>query len=191
VTGDLKANCYILIDDATQHAIIIDPGANFSAINKELIGTNPLLILLTHGHYDHIGAVSELKSAYKGLIVCIGAADAELLQDSKKNMGYWSNQHIKSFTEDKLLSGNDEINFCNSKIKTLATPGHTQGSTCYFINGLLFSGDTLFKGATGRTDLYGGNQSDLTQSINRLKKLNPQTIVYPGHGLKTTIGAKI
>ncbi|GHV29688.1 MBL fold hydrolase [Clostridia bacterium] len=188
VTGKLRENCYVLI--IAEHAAIIDPGGDFESINSTLVGATPELILLTHGHYDHIGAVKEFMAKYPTVKVCVGALDAELLKFPEKNMSLWSDQVVSDICADVLLHDGNLIDFAGKRIKVIETPGHTRGSVCFWIEGVLFSGDTLFKGAIGRTDLYGGDSVSLSKSLEKLKQLKSTTIVYPGHGLKTTIGAE-
>ncbi|GHU85579.1 MBL fold hydrolase [Clostridia bacterium] len=188
VTGKLRENCYVLL--SAEHAAIIDPGDDFESINSTLIGATPELILLTHGHYDHVGAVKALVAQYKAAKICIGMFDAELLQAPEKNMSLWGDQVVSDICADVLLHDGDLIDFLGNSIKVIETPGHTKGSVCYWVEGILFSGDTLFKGAIGRTDLYGGDSASLIKSLEKLRQLDSTTIVYPGHGLKTTIGAE-
>ncbi|MDR1354143.1 MAG: MBL fold metallo-hydrolase [Oscillospiraceae bacterium] len=186
VTGELREICYLLISNSG-HAAIIDPGADPQLIIQRLESSTPTMILLTHGHYDHIGAVDALKARYEGIKVYIGAQDADFLADPQKNMSRKNNLIVSCAAADVLLEDGDSIDFDGSDIKVITTPGHTMGSVCYLVADCLFSGDTLFNGATGRTDLYGGDSVKLQESLQKLKKLNKDTVVYPGHGLKTTL----
>jgi glyoxylase-like metal-dependent hydrolase (beta-lactamase superfamily II) len=189
VTGKLRENCYVLVSD--EQAVIIDPGADFELINSGLAGAIPGLILLTHGHYDHIGAVKALVAEYAAAEVCVSALDVELLEAPEKNMSLWGDQLVSDIRADVLLHDGDLLNFSGSIIKVIGTPGHTRGSVCFGVEGILFSGDTLFKGAVGRTDLYGGDSASLSKSLEKLRQLDVNTIVYPGHGFRTTIGAEL
>jgi glyoxylase-like metal-dependent hydrolase (beta-lactamase superfamily II) len=188
VTGELRENCYVLI--SAEHAAIIDPGADFELIDSKLAGAVPELILLTHGHYDHIGAVKAFAAKYAAVKICVGTLDEELLKAPEKNMSLWGDRAVSDVCADVLLHEGDLLNFSGSGIKVVETPGHTRGSVCFELEGTLFSGDTLFKGAVGRTDLYGGDRVSLNKSLEKLKRLDVNTIVYPGHGLRTTIGAE-
>ena len=153
-------------------------------------------ILLTHGHFDHVGAVKALKERYPQVPVMIGALDEELLLEPERvYKGMLSripdSLHLKA---DRLLSDGDEIDVNGMHFTVIATPGHTPGSGCYYLedNEILFSGDTLFHGSRGRTDFPGGSESEIMKSIREklLKKLPDETAVLPGHNDSTTIGTE-
>jgi glyoxylase-like metal-dependent hydrolase (beta-lactamase superfamily II) len=167
--GDLQTNCYIVIDEKSNEAVIIDPGDEASEILRELKNLKIRYIILTHGHPDHFGAVNNIKAK----------TGAPLLMHPADN---WF------FKPDKELSEGQEIKFGEISLKVLHTPGHTKGGVCLYANGHLFSGDTLFSEAHGRTDLPGGSIEEMRKSLKRLASLPDETRVYPGHDEETTIG---
>ncbi|MDI6731644.1 MAG: MBL fold metallo-hydrolase [Candidatus Margulisbacteria bacterium] len=167
--GELQTNCFIVIDESTKDAVVIDPGDEAGKILAELKGLKVKKLIITHGHYDHVGAVKELKKRLR--------ADVLMHPDDA-----WL------FQPDVFVNDGDEINFGNLALKAIHTPGHTPGGICLYLDGHLFSGDTLFAGTYGRTDLPGGSEGLMAQSLKKLAKLPPSTKVYPGHGGQTTIG---
>ena len=188
--GYLGANCYILIDEDTRKALIIAPGAEAKRVVQDvkLEGLDVEAIVLTHGHYDHIGGADEVRQALKTKIL-IHKKDAHMLEDPSENLSSKYEGGGISFTADQRLTHEDTISFGNTTAKVIHTPGHTQGGICLLIDNHLFAGDTLFLRSVGRSDLPGGNEAQLAKSIKeRLYKLDPETTVYPGHGPETTIG---
>ena len=177
-------NCYII--DHNDECFIVDPGANSELIKKEVEGKKILGILLTHGHADHIDAIGEFN-----VPIYIHKADYHLLTDLYASC--YKMLDIKpSYIFEKLnviqIDDLDEIPFGNHFIKVFHTPGHTEGSVCFFYNDKLFSGDTLFKCGYGRYDLPTGNERKIRQSIERIITEFPDfTKVYPGHDDVTTI----
>ncbi len=189
VVGEMEVNCYIIIDELSSECAIIDAGAEPQKIidfieNEKL---SPKAIILTHGHYDHIGACAEVMNRFNVPLVS-GENESEILNSSVKNLSVIFGSNL-TLNADMFLKDGDEYSIGALKFKTIATPGHTPGGIClYFENeGVLISGDTLFFGSVGRTDLYLGNTSDLLNSLKKLAKLSDDTIVYPGHGQQTTI----
>lgn len=177
-TGVLQENAYIVYEEGTGHAVIIDPGDNAPDIigllrEKKL---EPALILLTHGHFDHTGAITAIQDAY-GTPVAMHQNDHGLLAGSVPATG-----------AVKFVDGRDTLQGYDLDIQVLHTPGHSAGSVCYLINGCLFSGDTLFKGTIGRTDFPESSPQDMRRSLEILRTLPETTPVYPGHGEPTTIG---
>lgn len=185
--GEIAVNCYLLSTDSA--AVIIDPGFSSSKID-EFIKENSnkeTLILLTHGHFDHIGAVKELKEKYK-LKVAIGELDAPALMDNTLNLSNLFGADYNGTTADILVSDGDEITVGDITFKAIYTPGHTVGGMCYLLGDILFAGDTLFKYSIGRTDFPGGDYGTLMNSIKGLLTLSDQTSVLSGHGDETHIG---
>ena len=178
VTGNIyQENCYIIFDD--KDSIIIDPGDDFDLIDNAITQNElvPSAVLLTHGHFDHVGAVKSLKEKYN-IKVYMNSDDLELL----------SFMRTKDFDIDVDIKNLEEIFVGNIKIKCIKTPGHSKGSVCYIIDDFLFSGDTLFAGSIGRCDLPGGSPVALLNTLSTIVvKLDDKFIVLPGHGEKSTI----
>ncbi len=183
--GPIATNCYFAVDD-NKNTAIVDPGANPAMVNRiiEEHELKPLAILLTHGHFDHIGAVKGIQKAYPEVKVYIGEPDAPMLPQAINNRN-WS-QFIKAedydgLRADILVNEGDEINVGDMTFKVMATPGHTRGGVCYICEDCIFSGDTLFKNECGRTDLEGGSYTEILRSLKRLHDLEGDYNVLPGH----------
>lgn len=191
ILGMVRTNCYVISNTNTNHAIVIDPADNAAAITGYLQdnGLELEAILLTHGHFDHILAASEL-AGRTGAVVYAHETEGSLLKDPGLNVSREIGTEV-SITPGVLLKDGDEILLASFKIGVIHTPGHTAGSACYYFKdyGMLFSGDTLFYESVGRTDLPTGSSGRLIASIrNKLMALNDDVKVYPGHGMSTTIG---
>lgn len=191
VVGSVGTNCYFVFRDDAKKALVFDPGDSGKKIYDRLKenGIEVSAILLTHGHFDHILGVKELKEA-AGCKVYSPEAEQRLLEDPELNCSGMIGR-VGSVKTDEWLRDNEEIELEGIKIKVLSTPGHTEGSACFYIEeaGILIAGDTLFEGSVGRTDLPTGNMGDLVHSIrSKLMTLPEDTLVYPGHGDETTIG---
>ncbi len=173
VVGPLAANCYVVC--AGGDAVVIDPGAEANRVLKAVGGREVAAILVTHGHSDHVGAVDELV-AETGAPFMAPHLDLALLE------GY------VGVPPARLLKNGDRLEFSDISLTVIATPGHTPGSSCFYAPGVLFSGDTLFAEGVGRTDLPGGSAEALFNSIReRIFSLAGDTIIYPGHGERTTV----
>ena len=183
--GLLETNCYIL-DNGTD-AVMFDPDGEWEEISPYLQDLNLRAVILTHGHFDHIGGV-DIICEKTGAKLYINAEDEEMLTDTKKNASHLlPNYNVVCNTTPLLFEGGAVLCFGDIIIKTLHTPGHTKGSTCFICEDIMISGDTLFKNGMGRTDLYGGNISELFSSLRKLFALDINYNVYPGHGPKTTL----
>ena len=197
--GLLQTNCYIVYDDtgcngsdtADKECVIVDPGDDAGIICGKLkeLGLTPSAILLTHGHFDHIGAVDRILGRYSDVKVYAGKAEDELLHDPELNCTARVGRK-KTVNADRLIDDGGLFTEAGITFRVLATPGHTAGSVCYYVSeaDVLFAGDTLFKGSMGRTDLPTGNEKQIFISLDRLAMLPDETVVYPGHGSKTGIG---
>ncbi len=185
--GEIGTNCCFVVSESGSTAIL-DPGAQCEKIVRKIEqnGWKPGMILLTHGHFDHIGAVRELKERYS-IPVYIHSADAEMLDSPEKNGGMSLMGRSITCPWDKTVEDGANISLDELEFTVIHTPGHTKGSVCYQVKDLIFSGDTLFCGGMGRTDLYGGSYSELSASLKKLANLEGDFQVYPGHGPSTTL----
>lgn len=190
VLGMVSTNVYIAINTETKEAILIDPADSAELLEREIgaLGVRPVGILLTHGHFDHMGAAEALAKRYQ-IKIGAGSEEAEVMADTSLNL---SRQFGRPFTAspDCLYSDKEEISMAGFRIRVLHTPGHTKGGVCYYLpeEGVLFSGDTLFCESVGRSDFPTGSMSVLVRSVRGLLKNLPDgTAVYPGHESETTI----
>jgi len=176
--GALGTNCYIVTDEETKSCAIVDPGASGEALINWLDGDGlwPQYVLLTHGHYDHVGGVAALRDRYEGIPVYVHEADTHLSREL--SMGLQWTHHYKE---------GDVLTMDSVEFRVLHTPGHTPGSVCLLAEDVLLAGDTLFAGSCGRTDFPGGSWQQMMESLCRLAKL-PETVrVLPGHGEDSTM----
>lgn len=188
--GIYGVNCYILADDSTGKAAIIDPGGDADKVLSVLEDNELQLeyILLTHGHGDHIGGVKELMDRTNAPLY-IHREDLYILQDKDKNYSSRMGDNPVELDTNNFLADGDILSLGQLKIRIIHTPGHTPGGVCILVNNLLFSGDTLFANSIGRSDLDGGNHDQLIQSIkDKLMDLDEEITVLPGHGPASRIG---
>lgn len=186
--GELAANCFI-VEAPEQTAVVIDPGAEAEVITAELESRGLTLqkILLTHGHFDHIGAAAALKEKY-GAQVYISAVDEELLDDKVKSVAYLMPEiPFHPVEADVRIKEGDVISQGSMKISVMETPGHTAGSVCFIIEDCIFTGDTLFHGTIGRTDHFSGDTQTELQSVKRLAALDKNYKLCCGHGSDTDL----
>lgn len=191
--GPLFVNCYILYDNDTKEAVVIDPGDEpdliLDFVKEEGLSVN--FILCTHGHFDHIGAVKEVKDE-TGAKIILHEKDIEIYKNSPQVAIQFFGIEIEQQPEPDILIKNEEIiKIGNISLKFMHTPGHSPGSMCVYSDGYLFTGDTLFAGSVGRTDLAGGSMQDLINSLKKIATLPEETVVLPGHGPKTKISVEI
>ncbi|MDD7293995.1 MAG: MBL fold metallo-hydrolase [Oscillospiraceae bacterium] len=188
MVGALAVNCYVIVTEK-KHVVAVDVGGDAQKILQYLKENDLQLtkILLTHGHYDHIGGVAELQ-ATTGATVYIHEADAPMLSDNMLNLAQWIVGHaVPPVTDYKVLQDGDEIVQDECTFHVLHTPGHTKGSVCYQLEHTLFTGDTLFRLSRGRTDFPGGSDDELYASLQRLKQLDGEYDVLPGHNETSTL----
>lgn len=192
VVGPFDTNCYLVWDKGDNFGVIIDPGDEDKRIVEliEKSGFNPLAILITHGHADHISAMAALKKKYD-IPVYIGKGDAPMLLSAKANFSAFFGHEIVCPPADFLLNEEDVIKFGSLEFTVLETPGHSPGGICLLIGDRLFCGDSLFKGSIGRTDFEEGDHQQLIDSIDKkILSLPDDIICYPGHGPSTTVGTE-
>lgn len=191
IAGQLENNMYLVYEEDTKKAVLIDATAPVPELlyTVKNFGLDVEYILLTHGHFDHILGLTELKKALGAeAVIC---HDDLIISDNINEFTRFFGGMEESVPPvyEKFIKDGDVITVGNMQIKVIHTPGHTEGGVCYLLNDNLFSGDTLFMGSVGRTDLFGGNFDKLSDSVkNKLFKLDDNIKVYPGHGPKTTIG---
>jgi len=190
--GPIGTNCYVVrADDSAAEAVVIDPGADAPRILEELgaLGARCTAILITHGHWDHPGAVADLADA-TGAPVHMAGDERLLLEDV--NSFTPPGVDLRPYTPDVLLRGDELLELAGMSFETLRVPGHSPAHLAYFTGGALFSGDVVFAGSVGRTDLPGSDWETLVESIRMLEgRFPPETVIYSGHGAKTTLGAEL
>ncbi|MFA9424159.1 MAG: MBL fold metallo-hydrolase [Sedimentibacter sp.] len=187
--GSYFSNCYIVASDVSKEAAIIDPGADFNKIDNTIneLGVIPKIIILTHAHGDHIGAVEEFVEKY-GVKVYIHEKDAKMLSDGKENFSKVLFGKNMSINPDILLKDGDEIQLGDLKFEIIHTPGHTKGGICIKVGNIMMTGDTLFNNSIGRTDFPGGSFEEIINSIQeKIFKYDEDIIIYPGHNSPSTI----
>ncbi len=190
IVGSLETNCYLIYCEETLECAVMDPGAEpekiFLAINEKKL--KPVVLINTHGHVDHIGANKDVKERYE-IPLLIHSADVPMLNSILQSGIALFLGAKASPRPDRLLVEGEEVKIGTSSLKVIHTPGHSPGSLCFVQDGLLFSGDTLFCGGVGRTDLPGGSMEKMMDSIrNKILTLSDETLVFPGHGPQTTVG---
>ena len=188
--GQMGTNCYLVWDEKTLEAAVIDPGFEDQRIN-DIISENKLkvkYILLTHGHFDHLGGVNQIKQLTAAKVL-IHENDADCLLDPRRNLSVLAGMSMVLEPADGFLKENETIALGTVVIRVIHTPGHSKGGVCLLAEDQLFAGDTLFNTSIGRTDFADGDLKELLNGIeSKLFILDDATIVLPGHGENTTIG---
>ena len=193
VLGAAQENCYVVrAERAAAEAVVVDPGDAATELRLELAraGARCAAILVTHCHYDHIGAVADLAEG-TGAPVYMAREEAPVMAAPDE---YYAalGVHVRPYEPDVLLDGDETLELAGLELQTLRVPGHSPAHLAFHTDGSLFSGDVLFEGGVGRTDLLGGDWDTLVDSIRLLvDRFPPDTVVYPGHGPATTLGAEL
>lgn len=189
IAGPFDANNYLVIDENSKEAVLIDCSEDKSDIINDvrMNDWNVKYILITHGHFDHILGINEMKKELNAEVI-VPAEDLILIENVNANAQYFGHDVVEVPQHDKTYESAGELSVGKTIIKVIQTPGHTEGGVSLLIENNLFSGDTLFRDSFGRTDLYGGNTRKLVNSIvDVLFSLPDKTVVYPGHGPSSTI----
>ena len=184
--GPLGTNCYIVSADSSSDAVVIDPGGNAERIQAALGGRRVVAVLLTHGHFDHTGALS----AFADCPIYIHRLDAPMLGDPHLSVADLVHDRQPRPAATGFVEEGTVLSLAGLDIHVLHTPGHTSGSVTYRIGDALFTGDTMFQGSYGRTDFPGGSWEQEMNSIRKLLALPEDHPVYPGHGPQTTLAAE-
>ena len=191
LTCPFSTNTYFVWDEKTKHAAIADPGADSDFISEKINEYEiiPQQIWLTHGHFDHMFAAGKLSEKYS-IPVFMNPKDRELFDifyDQAVAYGFDENDY-REITDIINVGHGDTFRLGEETVSVLATPGHSKGSVCYVTDAGVLVGDLIFNQSVGRTDLYGGNMSELLESIkNNILPMKDTTVLYPGHGCKTTV----
>ena len=190
LVSEAYTNCYLVKNEENDEGFIIDPGGSALKISRcvEQMGMTPKAILLTHGHFDHIGAVDELRERYD-IKVYVSEEESKFMQNYNNNLSVFFGEGM-IVKPDITIHDGEELEIAGIKMKFILTPGHTPGSGCFYVEdeGVLFSGDTLFCMSRGRTDFPGGSEREIIDSIrNKLLVLPGETVVLAGHNEQTTI----
>ena len=193
VLGAYQTNCYILRDNAAaKDCLLVDTGLEADELIDFLRAhkLNPVAVVLTHGHADHITGLAALREKFSAIKVYVHKLDAKMLTGAQSNLSELAGKLFSTEPADFLIEEGDVIEQADIRLEVLHTPGHTPGGICLYSKdeGIVFSGDTLFAESVGRTDFPGGNMAQLVKSVReKLFILPDETIVYPGHGPATTI----
>lgn len=189
VVGPLQENCFIVGDKKTKQAIVIDPGDEPDRILDEIkdSGLEISAVILTHAHFDHIGAAGDIKKA-TGVKILMHREDVESYALAKDQAAFWGFDMDDIPEPDGFVDEGQEIKAGDLSFKVMHTPGHSKGGICLYGEGAVFTGDTIFQGSVGRTDFPGGSIEDLRKSFKRLLDLPDDTKIFPGHGPDTAVG---
>ena len=186
ITGPLKVNSYFVVNEETNEAVLIDGGESYNKIKsiEQEYGIKVKAELLTHAHFDHAGCAKKLQD--DGVKIYISKIDSPKLLNND-NLGVYFGRKFDSFTPDYTFSDGDKICILGFNFKAMITPGHTDGSACFILDDIIFTGDTLFYECVGRTDFISGNREDIINSVKKLFALPGDYKICPGHEEETTM----
>lgn len=187
--GAMEENCYLVSRPGEESLFIVDPGAEAERVAAAVGTRRPEAVLLTHAHFDHMGAADALCSRYQ-IPLYVHEADAAKLNDPLGNVSALFGQPLQVCATPVLLCDGQELTLAGLSVRTMHTPGHSAGSCCFLVenDACVFTGDTLFNGGYGRTDFPDGDFTALRESLGRLFKLTPKRPAWPGHGGATFAG---
>lgn len=189
IVSIMQTNCYFVTDKATGLSAVIDPGAYTPGLTQKIeeAGEKLRYVLLTHGHFDHIGKADEIRKQ-TGAKIVICADEKEFLRSNDLNLSIMvTPSGFDPFDADILLDENGIVQLGETQFRLIKTPGHTKGGACYIADNVIFTGDTLMKETIGRTDFPTGSYKEMIESLKKLAALAGDYIVYPGHDDKTTL----
>lgn len=187
--GPLQSNCYVVFDEKSRDAMVIDPGDDAPVILRAVRERDLRLLFLvcTHGHFDHVGVAGKIREA-TGAQIVLNREDLEIYRRAEGQAAFWGYRMDQPPDPDLFVVEEDYVRVGDLSFMVYHTPGHSPGGICLYGHGVVFTGDTLFAGSVGRTDFHGGSIAELKNSFRRLMGFPPETMVLPGHGGSSTIG---
>ena len=189
IVSIMQTNCYFVTDKASGFCAVVDPGAYTPGLTQKIeeAGGRLKYVLLTHGHFDHIGKADEIRKQ-TGAKIVIGADEEEFLRNNDLNLSIMvTPMGFDAFDADILLGENGTVSLGETEFRLIKTPGHTKGGACYIAGDVIFTGDTLMKETVGRTDFPTGSYKEMMESLKKLGALEGDYTIYPGHDDKTTL----